>query len=207
MINIARYLLAFAGFSLVALGAHASTDRLQIVAFGTSFTFGKGVYTTEAFPARLEALLQQEGFPVLIKNQGVNGDTTFDLLGRVNKAVPEGTHIVIFEYALGNDRRGGVSVEDTVKNSEQVISQLLARGIRVLLLIRGDDEKHLRQRAKLFKGVISKYGILSLQIEQPETSLLSDHQHPHAEAHKAIAASMVTPVKKLIEQVNSKPGS
>lgn len=189
---------------LLAYVCEANADPIQIVAFGTSFTNGKGVWRSEAFPARLETMLKSEGEDVRVTNQGVNGNTTIDLLGRLDKAVPKGVDIVILEYALGNDKKiGGISEENTVNNVEKIISQLRARNIQVLLLIRAGNQRNLEERITWLREIIAKYDILFLPIKQPLTSLLSDRQHPTAISHELIAESMVAPVKKLIARAKA----
>jgi acyl-CoA thioesterase I len=208
MSTIAKNTLVLLLLTLTALVCKANPNETEIVAFGTSFTYGKGVFPAEAFPSKLEALLRLEGLPVRIKNEGVNGDTTVDLMRRLPQAVPEGTQIVIFEYAKGNDLRGGMTLEETVKNSEEIISKLVSRGIQVLLVIRGTEAGQLKKLTQMFKQRdILKYGIMMMQIEQPESSLLSDRQHPTADAHQEIAASMVPRLKRLIQRVNAKAGT
>jgi acyl-CoA thioesterase-1 len=197
------FLFVLLSLVLFLFCAEAPAEEIQIVALGTSFTVGKGVWPKDAWPARLEKMLRAGGENVQVINQGVNGDTTRDLLRRVGKSVPEGAQIVIFEYAIGNDHRRGITIDDTVKNSEKIISQLVGRNIQVLLVIRGRDQAELRKRTKWFSKIVSKYNILYLAIEQPESSLLPDRQHPTTEAHGLIAASMVSPVKKLIARVKA----
>jgi len=189
-------------FALFAVGiGNAFGEELQIVALGTSFTNGKGVFRSDAWPAKLEARLKAEGLPVHVSNKGVDGDTTIDLKGRLAKAVPEGTSIVILEYAIGNDRHAGIAIKETVKNVDEIVSQLVSRKIQVLLVIRAKDAEGIEHRAKQFSKTIAKFGISTIDIEQPDSSLLADRQHPTAEAHTQIAGSMVTPIKALIAKV------
>jgi hypothetical protein len=181
-----------------------SGDEIQIVAFGTSFTAGQGVARIDAFPAKLEKLLNAEGLKVRIRNEGVSGNTTLNLMARVGSAVPEGTQIVICEYAFGNDRLKGITPWETAGNSEKIISQLVARNIQVLLVIRGADQAQLRRATKLFSGVVAKNGISYIAIEQPKSSILPDGwSHPTLAAHAEIAANMVPQVKSLIERVKA----
>lgn len=182
----------------------ASPDEIQIVALGTSCTAGKGVGKSYAFPVKLETMLRAAGENVRVTNQGRDGDTTINLLSRLNKAVPEGVDIVIYEYAYGNEHRGGIPQEETIKNSEEIISRLLARNIEVLLVIRGDTQEQLQKRTKKFRNVIKKYDIMFVQIEQPVSTLQSDRQHPSVKGHELIAAEMVPPVGKLIARVKGK---
>jgi lysophospholipase L1-like esterase len=195
-----RFFTVFLILFAVSIG-NAVSDELQIVCLGTSFTNGKGVPRKEAWPAKLEADLKTEGLSVHVINQGVDGDTTRDLKWRLVKAVPEGTSIVILEYAIGNEKHAGIAIEETVKNVDEIVSQLVSRKIQVLLVIRAKDAEGLKHRAKQFNETVSKFGISTINIEQPDSSLLADHMHPTAETHTRIAASMVTPVKELIAKV------
>ncbi len=182
--------------------AHAQT--IHIVAFGTSFTAGKGVSHSEAFPARLESLLRSAGEEVEIANEGRNGDTTENLLDRLDGAVPGNTDIVILEYALGNDRKRKISGDQTISNVEELISLLAARNIETLLVIRARNKEALQTHTQWFADAINKYHISSISIEQPESSLQSDMQHPTAEAHGQIAAAMAPYVTALIANVKAK---
>src|SRR5262245_17327554 len=75
-----------------AAGAYA-----QVVALGASITQGKGVADQEAYPARLEALLRSKGMNVTVANQGINGDTLQNMQNRMDRAVPQGTRVVILQ--------------------------------------------------------------------------------------------------------------
>jgi acyl-CoA thioesterase-1 len=183
---------------------NAIGDELQIVCLGTSFTNGKGLWRSDAWPAKLEANLKTEGMSVRVINEGINGDTTVDLKWRLAKAVPEGTSIVILEYAVGNDESKGIAIEETVKNVEEMVFQLKSRGIPVLLVMRARDAEGLALKAEQFGKTVAKFGISTIGIEQPASSLLSDRRHPTAEAHTQIAKSMVSPIGALIAQARKR---
>jgi acyl-CoA thioesterase-1 len=97
MHRIARRCLALLSiaFSLVL----ANPAFAQIVALGASNTQGKGVSPSEAWPARLEAMLQAKGRSVHVTNAGISGDTTGGELARLDSSVPDGTRIVILNSA------------------------------------------------------------------------------------------------------------
>jgi len=108
--------------------AHAAT----IVALGASNTFGKGVAREQAYPAQLEAILRARGHDARVINAGVNGETTADMLRRLDQAVPKGTNVVILQPG-GNDRRKGAEAE-RAGNISQIRNKLEGRGIRVVML-------------------------------------------------------------------------
>ena len=109
----------------------ASADAATIVALGASNTYGKGVARNQAYPAQLEAILRAKGSNVRVVNAGINGDTTEGMLGRLDRAVPNGTSVVILQPG-GNDRRKG-----SPDRTADIQSRLSARGIPVIMLANG----------------------------------------------------------------------
>ena len=112
--------------------AHAASGT--IVALGASNTYGKGVARNQAYPAQLEAILRAKGHTVRVVNAGINGNTTAQMLARLNGAVPAGTRAVILQPG-GNDRRKGR--DDTAQNVAEIQSRLAARGVRVVMMENG----------------------------------------------------------------------
>jgi acyl-CoA thioesterase-1 len=147
--------MLFAGALLVAVAgtlltwSDAQAQAVRIVALGASNTYGQGAGgPARAFPARLQALLKAKGHNVTITNAGISGNTTADMLRRLNSAVPQGTKIVIFgacEGLFNNQRKGvGTGAADIAA----INARLQGRGIRVIEacgrgLPRGPDNIHL----------------------------------------------------------------
>ena len=121
--------LVLAALALTFTSAHAASG--MIVALGASNTYGKGVARGQAYPAQLEAILRARGDTVRVINAGINGNTTRQMLARMDSAVPRGTRVVILQPG-GNDRRKGES--DTSQNLAEIQSRLSARGIRVVMM-------------------------------------------------------------------------
>ena len=122
--TLAKLLLAAAFLGLGLALAEATT----IVALGASNTYGKGVARNQAYPAQLEVILRGKGTPARVINAGINGDTTEGMLRRLDRAVPNGTSLVLFQPG-GNDRRKG-----SMDRSAEIQSRLSARGIPVIVL-------------------------------------------------------------------------
>src|ERR1700704_3592334 len=106
----------------------AWADAATIVALGASNTYGKGVARNQAYPVQLEAILRAKGSNVRVVNAGINGDTTEGMLGRLDRAVPNGTSAVILQPG-GNDRRKG-----RPDRTADIQSRLAARNIPVVML-------------------------------------------------------------------------
>src|SRR5580704_13037119 len=97
---------------LIAAIAFFATMRCgsaQIVALGASATAGYGLPASDSFPSQLQAMLQAKGSSTRVINAGVSGETTTQILARVNSSVPEGTRIVILSIFMLNDSTHGVS--------------------------------------------------------------------------------------------------
>ena len=107
---------------LLALGAAlvarpVMAEPIRIVAFGDSNTAGFRLFNENAYPAILERTLRAKGYDVRVLNSGVSGETSSMGLGRIDRAVPEGTHIAIVYFGR-NDVRWGVAPEKLRANVE-----------------------------------------------------------------------------------------
>src|SRR6195952_3581102 len=93
--RISYILCLVAGLSYAAGFGLAGAAHAQIVALGASNVAGKGVSSSEAFPAQLERMLAAKGYNAHITNAGVSGNTNADLLARLDQAVPAGPNVVL----------------------------------------------------------------------------------------------------------------
>jgi acyl-CoA thioesterase-1 len=114
-------LLLFAGMP------SARAAQVTVVALGTSNSAGRGVPSSQSYPAQLQALLRAKGYDVRVINMGVNGDSTAGILARV-KSVPNGTRLVLFEYARGNEARHHIT--NSAANMAAIRSELATRNIK-----------------------------------------------------------------------------
>jgi acyl-CoA thioesterase I len=106
----------------------------QIVAFGASSTSEWDVAPSEATPAQLQAMLQQRGYNVRVLDKDIYGNTTVEMLGRVDSDVPQGTSIVILDVSasLYNDVRIGISRAQGQADLAAIRAKLEARHIKVI---------------------------------------------------------------------------
>ena len=126
---------AFALAALAALwGAPVAAKTLQIVALGDSLTAGYGLPGKEdAYPARLEARLREEGFDVNVINAGVSGDTAAGGRARLGWTLG-GTKPDIAIVALGaNDALRGLPPGQMRDNLDAIITAFKKAGAKVLL--------------------------------------------------------------------------
>jgi acyl-CoA thioesterase-1 len=128
------YRLALAMIAALLLtAAPAGARTLRIVDLGDSLTAGLGLPADEAFPARLEARLKQDGLDVRVANAGVSGDTTAGGLARLDWTLGDKPDLVIL--ALGaNDALRGTDPEMVKANLDKMIDKIEASGAKLLLL-------------------------------------------------------------------------
>ena len=96
-----------AAVSLLTVGVTVSqVQAAEVVALGASNTRGKGVSYSQAYPAHLQRMLRGRGVGVTVRNAGINGNTTGQMLARLNSVISSNTRVVILQPG-GNDRRRG----------------------------------------------------------------------------------------------------
>lgn len=157
----------------------------SIICFGDSITFGYGANPGEDYPTALEKMVK---LPVI--NAGVDGDTTFAALERLeNDVLVKSPRLVIVEFC-GNDFLKKISREDTVKNLARIIGRIQDTGAMVALvdISAGMFFKEYRQAFKKLaheKKAIFIPAVLSRIITNP--SMKSDFLHPNGRGYKIVA--------------------
>ena len=125
--------LVAAGLWLMISGTPAFAHIPVILDFGDSLTAGYGLAPEQAFPARLQAALGQQGIEVRVINAGVSGDTTAGGLARLDWALADKPDLVIL--ALGaNDALRGIAPATVRDNLDKMIQKIEANGAKVLLV-------------------------------------------------------------------------
>jgi len=186
--------------------ASAAAGERVIVCFGDSLTAGLGVAPAEAYPARLAARLEAEGYRYRVVNAGVSGDTTAGGLRRLDWALRLEPDIVIL--ALGaNDGLRGQDLRAVRANLDALVERFQRAGARVLLAgmrlppnygrpyadeFRRMYEAVARQhRAALMPFLLDGVGGTP-RLNQP------DGIHPTAEGHRVIAERLWPYLRPLL---------
>jgi acyl-CoA thioesterase I len=126
-------ILVTAALAVAFAGTQAAGRVPVILDFGDSLTAGYGLPAGQAFPARLEAWLHQQGIEARVVNAGVSGDTTAGGLARLDWALADKPDLVIL--ALGaNDALRGIEPSTVRENLDKMIGKIEASGAKLLLL-------------------------------------------------------------------------
>jgi acyl-CoA thioesterase-1 len=125
--------LVAAGLWLMTGGTPAFAHIPVILDFGDSLTAGYGLAPDQAFPARLEDALRQQGIEVHVVNGGLSGDTTAGGLARLDWALGDKPDLVILAFGA-NDALRGIDPATVRDNLDKMIRKIEASGAKVLLV-------------------------------------------------------------------------
>jgi acyl-CoA thioesterase-1 len=180
----------------------AATERapaVRIVVLGDSLAAGLGLPETEAFPARVEALLRDQGYDVAVVNAGVSGDTSAGGLTRVEWVLQQQPDILIVELG-GNDALRGQPLATTEANLRQIVR--LGRASGALVFLAGMDvptnygPDYSGDFAGIFPRVAEEEGaVLVPGFVRPlglnPALLQPDGLHPTAEGQELLARALL----------------
>lgn len=125
--------MALAGMmALMPVSSIMASGQPVLMVLGDSLVAGHGLPQDEAFPDVLGRLLKEDGVDVEIVNAGVSGDTTAGGLARLDwslAAKPDAAIIVLG----GNDLLRGLEPAASYRNLDDIIEQLAANHVEVLL--------------------------------------------------------------------------
>ena len=120
------------GSGVAAATAESASSGPLLVALGDSLTAGLGIDLDDAYPARLERRLRDDGHSVTVVNAGVSGDTSAAGLSRAEWALEGDVRILILALG-GNDGLRGLPADQMKRNLSRILALAAGRGIRVLL--------------------------------------------------------------------------
>lgn len=189
-----------------ASSLHAQT---HILFLGDSLTAGYGIEQTEAFPAIVKQLAEQEGTPVSITNGGMSGDTTAGALTRVGWLLKKKPDVAF--VALGaNDGLRGLPVNQMKENLLAIIDRIResSPGVRIILAGMRLPANFGHEYRSSFEAVYAEVAaaknvpLMPFLLEGVATDArlnLPDRLHPSPEGHKVIADAVWKVLKPVIQ--------
>lgn len=187
--------------------AVADEDRPRIVAFGDSLTAGFGVAAEQAYPARLQRRLEEQGLRYRVINAGVSGDTTAGGLRRVDWVLKSRPHFVILELGA-NDGLRGLNIEQTKANLEGIIQRCQEAGVTVILAGMKLPPNYGREYTNGFEAIypaLAKQYRLTLirffldGVAGSASLNQADGIHPTSQGYSIIADKVMETVKPLLK--------
>ena len=193
----------------LAVSATAREDAPRIVVLGDSLTSGRGIGKAEAYPAVLQARLEDGGYNYQVVNAGVSGDTTTRALRRYRDVLDGDVKILI--VALGaNDGLRGVPVEQLKSNLSVIIEEAQRRGIAVVLV--GMDALPLHGWAysvafhRAYEELAARYRIrlvpfVLMNVMTNASLMQSDRAHPNEAGARALADLIWPHLEPLLKRL------
>jgi acyl-CoA thioesterase-1 len=174
-----------------------------IVTFGDSLTAG---VAGRSYPDQLQDLLDQKGYHYRVDNQGVSGDTTTDGLARIDNVTAEKPALVLLEFG-GNDGLRGVPVNETRKNLQEMISQLEAAHLQIVLLGITLPPNYGPEYVKDFTSMYPELAkqahlrympFLLLNVYQHPDMMQPDGIHPNGAGNHVVAQDVFDLIKPML---------
>lgn len=198
------YWLAFI-LGLCSLTATAESQK-KLVIIGDSLTEGYGVEKSQAFPAQLQTILNENDFNYKVINGGVSGSTTSSGMSRLNWFLKAKPDLIIL--ALGaNDGLRGIKVEKSKENLKAFIEKCQAAKVPVILagmqLPPNYGKEYTQSFKKMYQEVADQFQVpqIPFLIEGvagvPELNI-EDGIHPNPKGHGIIAKNVFKHIKEYL---------
>lgn len=193
--------------------AAQADDELTIVAFGDSLTAGYMLGPDEGFVEQLARALKEAGHEsVKVANAGVSGDTSSGGLARLDWAVGPQADAVILELGA-NDALRAIDPDLTRKNLTEIVAQLKARGLPILLAGMYAPPNLGSEYGEAFNSIYPDlaeaegllfYPFFLEGVAGDRTLNLGDGIHPTAEGISIIVENILPKVEELIAEAREK---
>lgn len=193
-----------------AAAATLVEDAPLVVFLGDSLSAGLGLEEEEAFPARVAALLAQQGRPIRAVNAGISGDTSAGGLARLDWLLRQKPDVMVVELGA-NDGLRGQPVGATETNLRAITARSQAAGAKVLLVgiqvPPNYGPEYARDFAAIFPRIADELKVpllpfLLAGVAGDPTLNLADGLHPTATGHERIAATLLPYLKSVLDTVN-----
>lgn len=179
----------------------------KIVAFGDSLTAGFGVAHDEAYPAALQAIVDDAGYPYEVINAGVSGETSAGGVRRLDWVLEDRDVAVLILELGANDGLRGLPPSEMSKNLNTIIDGAESRGIPVLLagLSFGDGESNqfVRNFVEAYEKVAAERDVTFMphfldRVAGVEELNQADGSHPNAAGARIVAENVWEYLKPML---------
>jgi len=180
----------------------------KIVLYGDSLMAGYGLDQKYHLATILEKNLNLKGMDVKVINASVSGDTSAGGLNRINWILSE-QKFDLFILGLGaNDMLRGISPEETEKNLEKIIENVLDKNITLILAGMIAPTTHGAEYKNkfdiIYKNLSTKYNLKLVPFLLEGVALnpdlnLDDGMHPNEKGVVIVSKNLE---KKILEAIN-----
>jgi acyl-CoA thioesterase I len=178
--------------------ANLESRGKNIICFGDSLTKGKGVEPNQSYPAELAKMTN---FQVI--NAGINGDVSPEAVKRVASDVLDREPLLVIIEFGGNDYLNKIPMEETIKNVEEMIKLIQAKGAMVAIvdisnvLFMQEYRQELLRLSKKYRAIFIPRIMEDIVTNE---QLKSDAIHPNARGYKIIAYRVYRGIMPCLNQ-------
>lgn len=209
-LTIFALLLAVCAVMSTGCGGRPPQDRghKRILVLGDSLTEGAGLPADKVYPAVLERLIRERGFPgVKVTADGVGGDVSSSGPGRLAARLASGKYDLLILELGANDGLRGLPVETMERNLATTIEIAQAAGVTVVLagmrvpIHHGFDYKE--RFDAVYPALANKYGLLRVPfllkgVAANPPMNLPDGIHPNEKGHERVARTVLKHLEPLL---------
>jgi acyl-CoA thioesterase-1 len=187
----------------------AAVDSRPVVLFlGDSLTAGYGLDPDEAFPARVQARIDEAGLQYRVVNAGVSGETSAGALRRLDWLLKQPIAVLVLETGA-NDGLRGQDPDTTRQNIQAILDRIRAQSPPPKVVLVGMEalpnygETYRRQFRALYPELAKENGaalvpFLLEGVAGVPALNLADGVHPNAEGQKRVADTVWRTLRPLL---------
>jgi len=183
-------------------------EEKAILFFGDSLTAGYGLSPEQAFPAKVEEILNQNGFRYNVVNAGLSGETSAGGLSRINWILKSKIDIFILELGA-NDGLRGLPLQQTRENLQSIIDKVKTKYPDVRIILAGMmvppnmGEDYSKEFQNLFPQLAKKNNALLIPfllegVAGDANLNQADGIHPNVKGHEIVARNVMKILEKIL---------
>ena len=181
--------------------AAPADTRPTIVFLGTSLTAGYGLAPDDAYPARIQEMVDSAGLGYRVVNAGLSGETSAGALRRVDWLFGQGPIAVLVVETGANDGLRGQSIDSLRANLRHILQRATALDPKPRIVVAGMEalpnlgrEYGTRFRA-IYPELATEFGAVYLPfllagVAGDDRLNQADGVHPTAEGARRVAANV-----------------
>lgn len=187
--------------SVKSKAAEQTSDKKNILFFGTSLTAGYGLDNpSEAYPALIQQKIDSLKLPYKVINGGLSGETSAAGKSRIDWLLKQPVSIFVLELGA-NDGLRGIAVKETIANLQAIIDKVRAKSPDAKLVMEGMQmppnmgETYTTEFKAIFKDLADKNDMVYVPFllegvgGVPKLNQ-GDGIHPTAEGHQILAKNV-----------------
>lgn len=187
--------------------ATTEVKQKNIIFFGDSLTAGYQLDPEEAFPARIQEIVDSLGLDYNVVNAGLSGETTAGGLNRINWILNQQADVFVLELGA-NDGLRGIPLNETRQNLQAMIDTVRSKNADSAIVLAGMQippnlgQEYTAEFSAIFSDLAKENNLALIPFLLdgvagiPELNL-PDGIHPTPEGHRIVAAN----VWKVLEPI------